>query len=172
MKKKGAEWLATSARSPPLRGRFRSGPRSVRLLRSGRSSFVALRLVRARASSPFVVRRSSFARRCSRRVPSRTPGRAAVRPRAFLRRPAAARRCAPSSLSSSLLSPLSGSRAPLSPCAPPFLSPSAPRPLSSRLAASHRQPPRPRRLPAARTPPRAADRRTARMPPARRLTAA
>ena len=131
MKKKGAEWLATSARSLPLRGRFRSGPRSVRPLRSVRSSAVALRLVRARASSPFVVRRSSFARRCSRRVPSGSPGRAAVRPRAFLRRPAAARRCAPSALSSSLLSPLSGSRAPLSPCAPPFLSLSAPRPLSA-----------------------------------------
>ena len=77
MKKKGAEWLATSARSPPLRGRFRSGPRSVRPLRSVRSSAAALRLVRARASSPFVVRRSSFARRCSRRVP---PGRRGAPP--------------------------------------------------------------------------------------------
>ena len=60
MKKKGAEWLATSARSPPLRAGFRSGPRSVRALRSVRSSAAALRLVRARASSPFVARRSSF----------------------------------------------------------------------------------------------------------------
>ena len=117
-------------------------PRSVRLLRSVRSSPAALRLVRARAAPPFVVRRSSFVRRCSRRVPSGSPGRAGFRPRALFRRPAAARRCAPSSLSSSLLPPLSGLRAPLSPGAPPS-SLSSLRALSPRrLPASHRQPPR------------------------------
>ena len=63
MKKKGAEWLATSARSPPLRAGFRSGPRSVRALRSVRS---VARRAPARSCARFVsARRSSLVVRSS-----------------------------------------------------------------------------------------------------------
>ena len=118
-------------------------PRCVRLLRSVRSSSAALRLVRARAAPPFVVRRSSFVRRCSRRVPSGSPGRAGFArvpfsgvppPRAVARLPLSLPRSSLLSLACVLLSPRAR-RPPLSLRSAPSLRAASPRATASHRAA-------------------------------------